>query len=76
MAYFNLLRSEALEKARARLRDRTAAKDTTDDHRLTEAGQQTSQRFSVRSLPETAGEREISSSDNRENPRPGIGIRD
>lgn len=58
-AYLNLLRSEALQKARARLRNGTATKDVTDDHSLTEGEQHILHRFSVCSFPEMAGEREI-----------------
>ncbi|CDF40639.1 unnamed protein product [Chondrus crispus] len=63
VAYFNLLRSEALKKARARLRDNNTAQDATDDQTFTNGRQHAPQRSFVSMFPEADVEKEISSSD-------------
>lgn len=72
VAYFDLKRNEALQKASVRLRDSATATDGTNDNVVTEERQQSAQQSR---LPETNTEREIMPPGNGEIPGPGIGIR-
>ena len=63
VAYFNLLRSEALKKARARLRDNNTAQNATDDQTFTNGRQHAPQRSFASIFSEADAEKDISSSD-------------